>query len=101
MNIMMKRPLRQLAVALLLLGSVPAFATAEMGTAPNAAEVSAPTDVAMTAYKEAVQPEPCHYGVCQETSIDEPKVETVVGSDALPGFNSPALNPTVEAEDGC
>jgi hypothetical protein len=99
--IIMKRPsLRQLAVLLVLAGCS-AIAAAEPSPMPNAAEASTEAEVAVTSYKEAIPSGDCHYGVCQEPGLDEQKVETVVGSDVMPGFNSPALNPTVEEEAGC
>ncbi len=100
MTIMKKQPLRQLAVLLVLAGGS-AIAAAETSTTPNAGEASTQTAVAATSNKEAMQNDDCHYGVCQEAERGASKVETVVGSDVMPGFYSPALNPTVEEEAGC
>jgi hypothetical protein len=100
MTIMKRQPLRQLAVLLLLAGCS-AIAAAETSATPEAAEASTQAEVAVTSYKEAIQSGDCHYGVCQEPDVGAPKVETVVGSDIMPGFNSPALTPTIEEKAGC
>ena len=100
MNIMKKKPLRQVA-ALLVLASCSTIASAETGTEPRATDASTQATATATPFKNTAPREPCHYGVCQESYLDDPKLDTVVGSDVMPGFYSPALNPTVEKKTGC
>ncbi len=107
MHIMKTLRLRQLA-ALLLLASCSAIAAAETGTAsteaikPDAEAAGSISSAATLFESEATtQRQACHFGMCQEPHFDQPKVETMVGSDAMPMFFSPALWVPGEAEAGC
>ena len=88
----------RLLAALLLAGSGAVFAVTgdEAATAAVEASSSSASDAAASA-----QAEPCSFGMCTEARFEEPRVDTLIRSDVMPNFYSPALTPTVEAEAGC
>ncbi len=98
--------LRHIA-ALLLLGSCSAFAAGQL---PASAEASDGVDEVGGSLKQtatlfeingATPDQACHFAMCKEHVFDEPKIETVLGSDVLPGFGSPALSDTGQDDDRC
>lgn len=100
MKIMTTLPLRQLA-ALVLCGICSLFATASASDKPPEIAASTPATAVSTESEHAPQATTCVFGGCKEAVFEDPKVETVVGSDVMPKFYSPALHPSVEAEAGC
>jgi hypothetical protein len=84
---------------LLALGSSPVRALPEAG-ASNSAEDPV-TIAADAAEASADASTPCSFGMCKEAAFVEPKVQTLIRSDVMPGFFSPALTPSVEPEAGC
>ncbi len=89
----------RLLAALLLLGSGAVFAVP--GDEAATAEVAASNGSTPDAEATAQQAEPCQFGMCTEARFEEPRVDTLIRSDVMPNFYSPALTPTVEAEAGC
>ncbi len=98
MNMIKKNALQSLA-AVLLLGSWSAFGApgTETGTAAIAASGTSTPGEIVAAENDA----PCAFGMCKEARFEQPRVETLIRSDVMPSFYSPALTPTVEAEAGC
>jgi hypothetical protein len=103
MHMMKTLRLRQLAALLLAGGS--AIAAAETGTASTEAiqpYAEAAGLIPSAAESEATaQRETCHFGMCQDPRFDQPRIETVIGSDVMPLFSSPALRVSGETETGC
>src|SRR5688572_5307825 len=100
MHLLNSRKRHPLAVLFLLAG-FSSFAAAETGTASDLAAAAIQPATTVAGSEGAAQRDTCIFRFCDEANLDAPQVETVVGSDVMPAFNSPALNPTVEAKAGC